>query len=244
MEDEKLKLEALLKADEKSFMLNKLSATLSAIEESFICVEDGNRTCADESPGNATSVINTTFGVPLEVVEEMKNQLLCLQERLVNFNPEEFERMTNEINELKGLNAKLIEKGESLAKVRVEEEKSLVVRYEKLLEEKEETLKAKHKTEIGILSTKMQEEMNFNIPALEERLRIEYDEKIQGAVKSASAKFDEDMQSKEKEIVEYKQKLAEANELLKSKVQVECEVDTFPSQQNTTLGLVPGRCVE
>merc|ERR1712106_869347 len=91
MEEDKAKLEALLIADERSIMINKLSATLNCIEESFIAVEDSNKTCADESPGNATfaSAGNTTFGVPLEVVEEMKNQLLFLQQQLINFSPEE-----------------------------------------------------------------------------------------------------------------------------------------------------------
>ena len=101
-----------LKTDERSIMLSKLSATLNTIEESFICVEDSNRTCAEESPGNVTSAVNTTFGVPLE---EMRNQLLSLQECLINFNPEELERKSAEIKELKAQNAELIEKTENLA---------------------------------------------------------------------------------------------------------------------------------
>ena len=101
MEEDKTKLEILLKNEERSQMMTKFSATLNCIEESFISAEEINKTCADktcadESPSNATFA-NSTFGVPLEVVEEMKNQLLYLQQQLVNFSPEELESKVKEM---------------------------------------------------------------------------------------------------------------------------------------------------
>ena len=91
---------------------------------------------------------------------------------------EDFNSMSAEIDELKVQNAELIKEGENLANVRVEEEKALIEKYENLLGEKEEILKAKHKAEIDMISAKMQEESNSNLPVLEERLRVEYEQKM------------------------------------------------------------------
>ena len=91
---------------------------------------------------------------------------------------EDFNSMSAVIDELKVQNAELIKEGENLANVRVEEEKALIEKYENLLGEKEEILKAKHKAEIDMISAKMQEESNSNLPVLEERLRVEYEQKM------------------------------------------------------------------
>merc|ERR1712142_1297362 len=106
--DDNVKLETMITSDECSTLLTKLSLTLNNIDESFICTEDNNETCTEESPVNTTcaSNTNTTFNVPLEVVE-MKNQLLCLQQQLISFSPEESERKEKEISELKLQNTHL-----------------------------------------------------------------------------------------------------------------------------------------
>jgi len=242
-EGENAKLEALLKNDERSIMISKLSATLNNIEESFIAVDDGNKTCQEESPGNSTiaSAANTTFGVPLEVVEEMKNQLLCLQQQLINFSPEEFERKVAEIEELKLLNNNL---NEELCKV-VNEKLDDKNNAKKHLEETEEALKVKHRAEIAIISTKMQEEMNFNIPALEERIRVECEEKYEEGMRSARIKFEEDLRQRDDELKETKSTISNLqDELRKSREEMKSVADTMSSQENTTLGILPGRGVE
>merc|ERR1719209_1408423 len=68
---------------------------------------------------------------------------------------EDFNSMSAEIDELKVQNAELIKEGENLANVRVEKEKALIEKYENLLGEKEEILKAKHKAEIDMISVKI-----------------------------------------------------------------------------------------
>ena len=242
-EDENAKLEALLKNDERSIMISKLSATLNNIEESFIAVDEGNKTCQEESPGNATiaSVANTTFGVPLEVVEEMKNQLLCLQQQLVNFSPEEFERKVAEIKELKSLNNNLNEEMCKLEKEKLNDKNDV----KKQLEETEEALKVKHRAEIAIISTKMQEEMNFNIPALEERVRVECEEKYEEGMRSARIKFEEDLRQRDDELKETKITISNLEEeLRKSREETQSLTDTMSSQKNTTLGILPGKRVE
>merc|ERR1719186_2064801 len=137
------------------------------------------KTCADESPSNATFA-NTTLGVPLEVVEEMKNQLLFLQQQLINFSPEELQRKVLEIEELKAENSKLMLKLPTSEKP---DEQVTTADLDKVLEEKAEELKSKHKAELAIVTTKTREEMNFNLATLEEKLRDEFEEKKLEATK-------------------------------------------------------------
>jgi len=125
---------------------------------------------------------------------------------------ENFNNRSAEIEELKARNAELIKRGEDLANVRVEEVKALTEKYEKLLEEKEETLKATHKTEIDIISTKMQEETNLNqvkIEELEKQVeRLKYDvseaERLRDIVDAECDKL-------ESELEETKVKMEEMN---------------------------------
>merc|ERR1719369_719020 len=91
---------------------------------------------------------------------------------------EDYNMKITEIDELKVRNAELIEEGVNLASVKLEEERALIEKYEKLLGEKEEILGAKHRAEIDSMSTKLKEEMKSDLPALEEKLRVEYEQKM------------------------------------------------------------------
>ena len=236
MEEDKSKLEAMLKNDERSIMISKLSATLNSIEESFISVEESNKTCADESPSNATFA-NTTLGVPLEVVEEMKNQLLFLQQQLINFSPEELERKVLEIEELKAENSKLMLKLPSSEK--------LTADLDKVLEEKAEELKSKHKAELAIVTTKTREEMNFNLATLEEKLRDEFEEKKLEATKDITVKYEDKFHTMQDQLKSSQDSVVDLQEQLKrSQESLLMVTENLSNQKNTTLGVVPLQGIE
>ena len=103
---------------------------------------------------------NMTLG-PNDVMD-IKNQLVMLQEQLVNFDFEDYERTKVDNNMLKQnlseLESKLV---------------NLETKVESVTKEKESTveeLTAKHKLQIQIITTKMREEMNLNLPALEDKV--------------------------------------------------------------------------
>ena len=236
MEEDKTKLEILLKNEERSQMMTKFSATLNCIEESFISAEEINKTCADktcadESPSNATFA-NSTFGVPLEVVEEMKNQLLYLQQQLVNFSPEELECKVKEIQELKTENSKL--------QLKLSKEQLSPTDIDLLLAEKTEELQIKHKAEISIISTKMREEINFNLPALEEKLRDEFEEKKQQVKKDITTMYEEKLQVLQEELKNSQEIVAHMNEeMVENQETLLKATQSLSNQKNTTLGVVP-----
>ena len=244
MEEDKAKLESMLKNDEKSQMMSKLSATLNSIEESFISVEEINRTCADktcndDSPSNA-SFANTTFGVPLEVVEEMKNQLIYLQQQLINFSPEELERQNQEIEQLKMKNSNLQLEVEELAKEHISP-----TNVDHSLAEKIEELENKHKAEIAIISTKMREEMNFNLPALEEKIRDEFEVKKQESIADINSKYEEMLRIMQEELRESKESLATIQqESANFQETLKKATENHSNQNNTTLGVIPLSRVE
>ena len=162
-------------------------------------------------------LIQLRIEVQSELESALKNKIeaegILLQEmEVMKVKIENFNNRSAEIEELKARNAELIKRGEDLANVRVEEVKALTEKYEKLLEEKEETLKATHKTEIDIISTKMQEETNLDqvkIEELEKQVeRLKYDvseaERLRDIVDAECDKL-------ESELEETKVKMEEMN---------------------------------
>merc|ERR1719319_1987179 len=138
-------------------LMDKLSATLNTIDESFFSARDEMEETL-KSPGidfNLTANPMNQTMVPMEVVEAIKAQLLALQDQLIAFNPEQLKNSQIQVEELK----KELQLSEEKAK-----EVSIKV---------EKDLKQKHKTEISIITNKMREEINFNMPALEEKIREE-----------------------------------------------------------------------
>merc|ERR1719319_957111 len=108
----------------------------------------------------------------MEVVEAIKAQLLALQDQLIAFNPEQLKASQIQVEELK---------------------KELQLSEEKAKEEGiklEKDLKQKHKTEISILTNKMREEINFNMPALEEKIREEVTSKKNEEMKEIRTQYE------------------------------------------------------
>ena len=103
---------------------------------------------------------NMTLG-PNDVMD-IKNQLVMLQEQLVNFDFEDYERTKVDNNMLKQnlseLESKLFNLETKLESVTMEKESTV------------EELTGKHKLQIQIITTKMREEMNLNLPALEDKV--------------------------------------------------------------------------
>ena len=97
--EEKRKLEtsnAAQQIDGKS-MMDKLSATLTCIEESFVVSPDAETSLMDDSAANRTL---SGTGISVEAVLEIKNQLLMLQEQMGSYDPEELKVKENQIQVL------------------------------------------------------------------------------------------------------------------------------------------------
>merc|ERR1719318_1149910 len=87
--------------------------------------------------------------------------------------------------------------------------------------------------------------MNFNIPALEEKLRDEFEEKKQEALKEISKKHEEKLTLLQEDLKKREETLVELQEQLKkSQVEVKGEAENLSSQKNTTLGVVPAQRLE
>ena len=178
--EEKRKLEEQLESgmDDKKTMLEKLSATLTCIEESFVGVPDGECSITEETVSGGNVTISGT-GITIDTVMEIKNQLLALQEELIQLkkiDPEELKAKEAAIIELKKQNEEL---NSRLSSIKSAEDSSpqdqiSVSKIHEEYEDKMEELKKKHQAEIAIITSKMKEDMKTNLEALEEKLKEEY----------------------------------------------------------------------
>merc|ERR1719341_2365952 len=97
--------------------ISKLSATLVGFEESVLAAADcsmmpGGGQDADCTMGNQT----LGGGVPMEVVMEIKEQLLLLQNQLLESDPEKMRSLEMENSRLKQQHLELIEQVENARK--------------------------------------------------------------------------------------------------------------------------------
>ena len=173
----------------KSSFLEKLSATLTCIDESFVAPSDADMstsTLMDESTVNKT--ISGT-GITIETVMEIKNQLLTLQEQIVSFDPEELKVKESQILKLTEEKDELSQKLASLesSPAAAAESSSVHEEYEYRMKE----MRSQYQTQLAIMANKMSTETKDNLAALEEKLREEYDVKMTEASRSQSSLHEE-----------------------------------------------------
>ena len=193
--EEKQKLEDELSSrptnGTRSF-LEKLSATLTCIEESFVASPEADMSTSilmDESTANKT--ISST-GITVETVQEIKNQLLALQEKITAFDPDELKAKESQIMKLTEENAEMSKKLANLdsSPALPAESSSIHDDYEDKMKE----MRKQHQAQLSVITNKMGEEMKTNLVALEEKLREEYDAKTNFS-KACQSQEHEDMVS-------------------------------------------------
>ena len=161
--------------DDKKTMLEKLSATLTCIEESFVGVPDTECSITEETVSGGNVTISGT-GITIETVLEIKNQLLALQEKIEDqVDPEELKAKEAAISELKKENEELVSRLSSQASAEKHSSEDAVSasKIHEEYEDKMEELRKQHQAEIAIITTKMKQDMKSNLEALEEKLREE-----------------------------------------------------------------------
>merc|ERR1719342_1093092 len=164
--EEKRKLEETYQTEDKKSMLEKLSATLSCIEESFVVPPDAETSLVEESSANLT--ISGT-GITIETVLDIKNQLLALQNEIGLYDPEELRMKDEKIQDLIKVNEDLVKAESKLSS----ESSKLHEEYE----DKMEAMRKQHQGEMAIITQKMKDDMKNNLAALEDKLRDEYENK-------------------------------------------------------------------
>ena len=252
--EEKQKLEDELSSrptnGTRSF-LEKLSATLTCIEESFVASPEADMSTSilmDESTANKT--ISST-GITVETVQEIKNQLLALQEKITTFDPDELKAKESQIMKLTEENDEMSKKLANLdsSPALPAESSSIHDDYEDKMKE----MRKQHQAQLSVITNKMGEEMKTNLVALEEKLREEYDAKTQEhedmvsdlrkhhleEIANLRLTLQEESKTKldviEKDLREEILKLKENSSNLKSSILVEHEakIQTLQSQHQT-----------
>merc|ERR1719228_231544 len=170
-------------------MMNKLSANLVGLEESVLAAADcsvmpGGGQDADCTIGNQT----LGGGVPMEVVMEIKDQLLLLQNQLLENDPEKMRSLEKENAKLKQQLEELVSKVEEARKGQLTD-----VEKEELSEETETQVESLKRVETA-LRKKLEEQEN------EASLRM------QGQYKE----LQETIQSLEHQLAETRQQLNDA----------------------------------